>query len=314
MPRAQQKKTFSLVIETATDEIGDEAGLERSLRTIMRQARVLGDPEVVLVDASRDEHVKDALKQYPRVKRVWLPDGDYFSCKNAGFARTTGDIVVFLDCDCALAPDYFKELKKVFERDDIDVCCGQTYHTRHLMGKAMTVIQFYPVPRFQRTTTLNYSNMSIKRDIFGKDPFPKEALRTRLSGMRFTRKLISKHYGIFKNPRMEQMHKFYKEWPMICFRIGYDCIGIRKHDPTFPRARLLKNTTVLYPLLWYVPALMQDTARMLRARRLLKLRVRELPAAFAIMACYRFLNVIGMEITMLYPAFFKKHYTNPGAR
>lgn len=70
-------------------------------------AQTWGDVEVILVDdGSTDESAAVADRYGDRIHAVFKPNGGQASAFNAGFARSTGDIVIFVDSDDVMHPDY----------------------------------------------------------------------------------------------------------------------------------------------------------------------------------------------------------------
>ena len=62
--------------------------------------------EVVVVDDGSTDESRDVLRNFgDRIKTVFKNNGGQGSAINAGFAASTGRIVIFLDADDALAPD-----------------------------------------------------------------------------------------------------------------------------------------------------------------------------------------------------------------
>jgi glycosyltransferase involved in cell wall biosynthesis len=62
--------------------------------------------EVVVVDDGSTDESRDVIRNYgARINAVFKNNGGQGSAINAGFAASTGSIVIFLDADDALAPD-----------------------------------------------------------------------------------------------------------------------------------------------------------------------------------------------------------------
>ncbi|HVO14161.1 MAG TPA: glycosyltransferase family 2 protein [Alphaproteobacteria bacterium] len=62
--------------------------------------------EVVVADDGSTDSSPEVIRRYgDRIKTVFKANGGQASCLNAGYAHSTGEIVVFLDCDDALYPD-----------------------------------------------------------------------------------------------------------------------------------------------------------------------------------------------------------------
>jgi glycosyltransferase involved in cell wall biosynthesis len=312
---ARSAPTFSIVIETANDtsqrEAGEQEGiyLNESLRAILRETRVLlQKPEIIVVDATRGDYVKNVVRKYPGVKRIIRPDADYFACKNEGFLASSGDIVVFFDSDCIPGPGVFRHVQETFRNRDIAVCSGLTHYPLTLAGKAQSLIDFYPVPRHGTSRRLLANNTIVRRDLFARCMFPPLPLRTRASGSIFGWH-IQRKAAIYNNPQIRQTHRFYGKLFERRLRSGYDSIAVRRHEPTFPQARLLSRTGILFPFMWYVPCVLNDWIRAVENMRALRIRPWELPVIWAYTAACRLGDVLGMLVTLVNPGYFVRKYS-----
>jgi glycosyltransferase involved in cell wall biosynthesis len=78
------------------------------------------DTEVIVVDdGSRDESRAIIARYAGRVSAVLKENGGQASALNAGFARSTGDAVIFLDADDTLYPDAVERALPLFHQRDV---------------------------------------------------------------------------------------------------------------------------------------------------------------------------------------------------
>lgn len=115
-PHASSPAPFSVVI--CTKDRPDD--LARCLDSLSRQTRM--PEEVVVVDASATtvESVVDEFRAKvgdATVVKLLRTEPGLTRQRNLGVAATAGSVVLFLDDDTVLDPDYVKELGSVFEED-----------------------------------------------------------------------------------------------------------------------------------------------------------------------------------------------------
>ncbi len=96
--------------------------LETCLPPLLRAvAQAGGNHEIIVVDdASSDDTVAWMAREYPQLKLLALPKNLRFAGANNAAARiATGDIVVFLNNDMIVAPDFLPPLLAPFEHEDV---------------------------------------------------------------------------------------------------------------------------------------------------------------------------------------------------
>jgi len=72
--------------------------------------------EIIVVDDGSTDGSAAVIRATPDIETVFRKNGGQASAFNAGFARTTGDLVLFLDADDRLLPTAVEELAKVDTR------------------------------------------------------------------------------------------------------------------------------------------------------------------------------------------------------
>src|SRR5687767_1556977 len=60
--------------------------------------------DVMVVDDGSTDNSRDVARRYPGVRTLVQPNGGVARARNAGFAATRGDVVIFLDADDRLLP------------------------------------------------------------------------------------------------------------------------------------------------------------------------------------------------------------------
>ena len=104
--------------------------LEEFLPSVLKAVRHDGrDHEVIVVDnGSRDESVNFLKDRYPQVKIVALPSNMRFTGgNNAGVRAAANDVVIFLNNDMEVDPDFIAPLLRGFEDADVFAVSCQVF-------------------------------------------------------------------------------------------------------------------------------------------------------------------------------------------
>jgi len=81
--------------------------------------------EVLVVDnRPAVKATAEVVAEFPSVVLVPEPRQGLSYARNAGFVRARGDIIVCTDDDVVFAPDWLDRLVEPFDRNDIDIVCG----------------------------------------------------------------------------------------------------------------------------------------------------------------------------------------------
>lgn len=114
-------KTVSVIIPAKNEG--------RYLRACLESLQALDFPdnryEIIVADnGSTDDTV--AIAESFSVKVVHLPEKNTISAvRNGGVAMASGDILVFLDADCTVTPDWLTQAQRYFDREDV-ACFGSS--------------------------------------------------------------------------------------------------------------------------------------------------------------------------------------------
>jgi len=113
----ERKLTVSIVIPTK--DRPDE--LKVTMETVLKQTALDRILELVIVDQSTTDETKRYLeelqKRVPfRIKYVYSNIPSVTRSKNIGLKNSEGDIVLFLDDDVTLAPDFVEKILEVYEK------------------------------------------------------------------------------------------------------------------------------------------------------------------------------------------------------
>jgi glycosyltransferase involved in cell wall biosynthesis len=134
--------------------------------------------EVIVCDhGSADETVQIAMDAGAQVE-TWL-DGTIAKQRNRGAALTTGDVLVFLDADTTLTPEWADALPSMLERLDTD---GKIVTGSHVQppedGNSLERYWFTPIARHADPTHLGSAHLILTREHFDRIGGFDESLET----------------------------------------------------------------------------------------------------------------------------------------
>lgn len=97
-------------VSIVIDNYNYEAYVAQTIDSALAQSH--GDVEIIVVDDGSPDRSMDVIKRYAgRVAAIIdKPNGGQATAYNAGFARCTGDLVMFLDADDWLYPDAVRDI------------------------------------------------------------------------------------------------------------------------------------------------------------------------------------------------------------
>ena len=137
--------------------------------------------EVVVVDdASSDgtyEFLRDYRLEHPYIKAVRNEHAKGLcNARNVGVANSKGEIIAFIDDDCAVSTTWIHELVKAYTHENIAVVGGISYkgdsndiyiNDRHVWGCNMS-FRASIFQQFQFDTGLKYSHYADETDLIGR--------------------------------------------------------------------------------------------------------------------------------------------------
>jgi glycosyltransferase involved in cell wall biosynthesis len=135
---------------------------------------------VVIDDASTDgtlEFLQDYRLEHPYINVVRNEHAKGLcNARNVGVANCRGDIIAFIDDDCAVSTTWIHELVKAYSRDSIAVVGGVSYkgdsndiyiNDRHVWGCNMS-FRASIFQQFRFDTGLKYSHYADETDLIGR--------------------------------------------------------------------------------------------------------------------------------------------------
>src|SRR5262249_42610164 len=101
----------SLVIETDSVHPYDDIQFEDCLKAIANQSYPRTNCEFLIIDGGKIETLREVAKSIlPEAKILNLPSSTKYQQKNFGIRHATGDVVGFVDADCAPPIDWIERI------------------------------------------------------------------------------------------------------------------------------------------------------------------------------------------------------------
>jgi GT2 family glycosyltransferase len=136
------------------------------------------DSEIILVDDCSQDNTPDIINEYNcRLLQLTENHGPAY-CRNFGAQQARGDVLVFTDSDCRLAPDWLENIKRYFSRGDIDAIMGKLQLLpSNYLGDSISALGFpaggaigfeniWKVDPNGITRSLSSCNCAIRTDVF----------------------------------------------------------------------------------------------------------------------------------------------------
>ncbi len=169
--------SVSVMIESWN--LGDDpARVERGLWDLVDRLApqvAAADAEVAITHRGLGDRARGSIERTLERRITWvaLPeDAGYYEHKNRGFDATTGDIVAFLDGDCAPSETWLASLIRPVTDGEAKVAAGMTSYPGELAALANQI----DFPYFERGTgrVRNFfaNNVAFAREVFAQRRYP----------------------------------------------------------------------------------------------------------------------------------------------
>jgi hypothetical protein len=308
--------SFSVIIESENLAVEDSAALFRALATLARQTISIETAnEVLLVNSGRipDDVDRTVQSDYPWLRLHNIgSDSTYYEAKQNPVALTTGEVVVFCDCDCQYSQDWLESLLSPYVDPQInaDVVTGETaIDPTGFQGYFLALAWCFP-PYSKRSApypTNGYAanNVSFRRTLLEEMPIPTDLRLYRGNCSLHAREIIDRSVTIWKSPTARARHPAMRiaHVPARFFMWGH-------HEAQVCRARHRDKGNPAWRAVRVLAAMTGILARRLAAPfKRWPVLLRQRPASVVYvppMLCYialaEILFFVGAVVTLLYPS------------
>ena len=201
--------------------------LRQGLQALEPEALARFDVEVLLVDSASSDATAEVMRAYAAkaphpVTCLRAEQPGVARAQNLALRQARGELMVFTDDDCRLAPDFFDALAAGFDRSRFDFGGGRIVHGEADADPGMAAtswlaedeVMVIPPRRMMYTGTIQGANMFAKRQVFqriggfsellgpgsvvgsGADTeFSMRACMTGFRGVMLGRVVVSHHHG-----------------------------------------------------------------------------------------------------------------------
>jgi glycosyltransferase involved in cell wall biosynthesis len=123
------------------------------------------EKEIIVVDDGSTDHSRSIIEHYgSRIFSVYQANAGQISAANAGFERSTGDIILFLDADDLLTPDILLNVRQVWHPNVSKV----QFPLYHIDEKGRKLGSQWPV--YSKRHTPEWVNRTMRRTGFYDTP------------------------------------------------------------------------------------------------------------------------------------------------
>lgn len=296
----------SVVVETANALRYGVHLLFQAIESIHEQH--LLDSEILVVDTGLPACTRQSLlDKFRQVRIVDAPNAGYFQAKNLGCENAHGSVVVFLDSDCVASDGWLKSIVKPFS-SDAKAVAGLTLYRGSFLAKVMNVIDWghFGPHSAKFTMFFNANNVALRKEIARFD----ERLSRTGAETVLANAMLKKGIRIYFRPSARVYHYLrYRPSDFIEVRMrqGFHVIETRKRDPSLYGGRLLA-ARALAPIIFYFGMLARDGDAIRKHRRTMTIAPVHAPVIFVFAIILRFIDMIGMMLTLAAPGTLKKKF------
>jgi len=231
-----------------------EAVLRTALSAVADQE--LPPDEVILVDTSADGTDAFVREHYPWVTVAHRDERMYAGeARNAGARAASGDVLAFIDADCAPAPTWLAALGDAFARTGAAAVTGPMRGPADepLIARVDRILHLNHMAHLEtaaRTMRASTSNLAVRADVFHElGGFPADLAAN--EDYVFCNKLVAAHGPISVAREAAVCHLSPSTLERLLHhqrRFGHGFVDGRREDPTLPGAFAVRHPALI-PLL-----------------------------------------------------------------
>jgi hypothetical protein len=209
--------SFSIIIESENLAVEDSVVLFSALDTLCNQTVSMSDAnEAFLVNSGKIPPTVEARikAEYPSL-RIHMIDAEstYYEAKQNTVALTTGEVIVFCDCDCRYSPEWLESLITPYADSlvNAEIVTGETsielkgFHSYFIALAWCFPMQSHRKLPYQ-SNGYAANNISFRRTLLDKNPMPTDLQIYRGNCSLHARHLIDQGVDIWKAPRARAFH------------------------------------------------------------------------------------------------------------
>jgi len=250
----------SVVLETDSVEGYDVITIRDCLDALARQSYPRELIEVVVVDGGKVAGLESIVGEvFPAAVIVKLPGGRKFEQKNAGMKVATGDIVAFLDSDCAPARDWLSTVVRELAKAPPEVAGvqGITVLSDGFLSRELSAF-FYGTRTGaddRHSARLLTDNCALRREIAQRFAFEHASFSTVADSL-LLKRLTRDGYRILLCDEIRMVHSYPDSaWDRLrwvltrAYGVGYYMVKARQLHGDLPGASLVRWGGIGWPAL-----------------------------------------------------------------
>jgi len=274
----------------------DKEKLLDCLSSLEGQSYPEGEKEIIVVDDGSTDGSSEAVREvFPEVRIIEKEQTGPDSSRNAGVALARGSVLMFVDSDCVVAPDWMTNALQVMRENQATIIAGRVIHQDGFLVKLVGLSDFGEFQSIHRKKVSNVPTcaMIVRRSVFRDVSFDS---RLAIGGDTvFCHKLKKKGVDLLYDPRIEVEHRPRVDWVSFlgrAYRYGEGFVRTRLLFPDLPYGSSLRFGCLGVVSITLARVLL-DWKRLAIHWRTMDFKHYELPLASMGLALKRLVSVFG---------------------